>query len=274
MLRYAQITVEGQMIHYATEGTGLPLLLLHPPPFDHRVWAPVIPYLSGHFRVVAPDLPGCGGSNGSLADGRPDGLIRLVAGLMTALRMVPCAVAGASFGGVLALGLAARHPERVRALVVIGSPGVQLWPSTFQASLARSLRHVPGLLDLALRLAPRIQTRWLASRMTGDRQLSRALADQAAATARTSAGRRTLVRLIQHIDDWRFLVRQLGGVRMPVLLAWGERDALYGLPAAERLRHLVTTARLITIAGAGHLLPIERPIELAAEMRRFLLGQA
>src|SRR5690242_16412235 len=111
MLRYAQIAVEGQAIHYATEGTGQPLLLLHPPPFDHRVWAPVIPYLSGHFRVVAPDLPGCGRSSGAATDGRPDGLIRLVAGLMTALRMVPCAVAGASFGGVLALGLAARHPE-------------------------------------------------------------------------------------------------------------------------------------------------------------------
>jgi pimeloyl-ACP methyl ester carboxylesterase len=83
-----------------------------------------------------------------------------------------------------------------------------------------------------------------------------------------------LVGLLQHVDDWRFLVRQLGGVRMPVLLVWGERDALYGLPAAERLRHQVTAARLITIAGAGHLLPVERPIELAAEMRRFLLGQA
>jgi pimeloyl-ACP methyl ester carboxylesterase len=274
MLRYAQITVEGQPIHYATEGAGLPLLLLHPPPFDHRSWAPTIPYLSGHFRVVAPDLPGCGGSNAAFSDGTPDGLIRLAAGLMTALRMVPCAVAGASFGGVLALGLTARHPERVRALVVTGSPGAQLWPATFQARLARSLRYVPGLLDLGLRMAPRMQTRWLARGMTSDAQAGHDLAEQAAATVRVRTGRRALIQLIRHVDDWRFVMRQLGGVRVPVLLVWGERDALYGLPAAERLRHAIAAAQLITIAGAGHLLPIERPIELAAEMRRFLLGHA
>jgi pimeloyl-ACP methyl ester carboxylesterase len=69
-------------------------------------------------------------------------------------------------------------------------------------------------------------------------------------------------------------MRQLGGIRAPTLLIWGERDALYGLPAAERLRHDIPGARLLTIAGAGHLLPVDRPIELAAEMRRFVLGRS
>ena len=87
-----------------------------------------------------------------------------------------------------------------------------------------------------------------------------------------SAGRGALIQLVRHVDDWRFVMRQLGGLRAPALLAWGERDSLYGLPAAERLRRDIPGARLITIAGAGHLLPVERPIELAAEMRRFLLG--
>jgi pimeloyl-ACP methyl ester carboxylesterase len=264
--------VEGQPIHYATEGAGPPLLLLHPPPFDHRVWVPAIPYLAGHFRVVAPDLPGCGRSTARLADATPDGLGRLVAGLTTALGLVPGAVAGASFGGALAIGLAARHPERVRALVLIGSPSAQLWPATLQARLARRVRRLPGLLELGLRLTPQLHARWLARAAVNERQVADLLAGQAAATLRTSAGRRTLAQLTRHVDDWRFIMRQLGGIRAPTLLIWGERDALYGLPAAERLRHDIPGARLITIAGAGHLLPAERPIELAAEMRRFLHG--
>jgi pimeloyl-ACP methyl ester carboxylesterase len=43
---------------------------------------------------------------------------------------------------------------------------------------------------------------------------------------------------------------------------------------AERLRHALPGARLITLAGAGHLLPVERPSELAETMRRFLLPLA
>ncbi len=62
MLRYAQITVEGRRIAYATEGQGAPLLLLHGALFDHQLWAPTIPYLIGHFRVVSLDLPSYGSS--------------------------------------------------------------------------------------------------------------------------------------------------------------------------------------------------------------------
>src|SRR5262245_24226014 len=168
MLRYAQVMVEGRPIYYATEGRGAPLLLLHGPPFDHQLWASTIPYLSGHFRVVAPDLPGCGRS--PLAeDHSPDALIRIVAGLMTSPHMVPGFVAGASFGGTIALGLTARHPERVRGLVAASTLGVERWPSTFQARLARAASGLPGALGLGMRLAPRAQARWF---------LHGALADQ------------------------------------------------------------------------------------------------
>src|SRR5919201_6744673 len=135
MLCYAQVAVEGRRVHYATEGQGPPVLLLHGPPFDHQVWTPAIPYLAGHFRVVAPDLPGYGRSPALDGDDSPDALLPLAAGLMTSLRMVPGFVAGASFGGGVALGLAARHPERVRGLIAIGTLGIERWPHTFQARL-------------------------------------------------------------------------------------------------------------------------------------------
>jgi pimeloyl-ACP methyl ester carboxylesterase len=56
--------------------------------------------------------------------------------------------------------------------------------------------------------------------------------------------------------------------------AFYERDQFYSLPAAERLRHALPGAQLVTLAGAGHLLPIERPVELAAIMRQFLVPLA
>lgn len=275
MLRYDQVLVDGRRIHYAVEGDGAPLLLLHGPPFDHRAWAPTIPYLAGHFRVVAPDLPGYGGSSDAACDGSPDSFIRSMAGLMTALRMVPGFVAGASFGGAVALGLAARHPERVRALVVTGAPGERPWPATFQTRLARAARRAPGLLALGLWMAPRAQARWFLHRAFGDRRLvSDEIVEQVATTLRDPAQRRLLVRTIRQVDTWRFVMRQLGGIRAPALLVWGERDGVYDLRSAERLRHAIPGARLVTIAGAGHLVSIERPAELAELMRRFFAAPA
>jgi pimeloyl-ACP methyl ester carboxylesterase len=271
MLRYAQVMVEGRPIYYATEGQGMPLLLLHGPPFDHRLWIPTIPYLAGHFRVVAPDMPGYGRSSPA-KDDSPEALIRLTAGLMTALRMVPSFVAGASFGGTMAVGLAARHPERTRGLVIAGGSGIERWPATFQARLMRAARGLPGALGLGMRLAPRAQARWFLRGALGDRRIADdATVEQIAATLRSTTGRRTLIRALRRLDDWRVVTRQLGGIRAPTLLVWGELDALYGLPVAERLRHAIHGARLVTLAGAGHLLPVERPEELAATMRSFLL---
>jgi pimeloyl-ACP methyl ester carboxylesterase len=275
MLHYAQALVEGRQIFYATEGQGQPLLLLHGPPFDHQVWAPAIPFLSGHFRVVAPDLPGFGRSQPLDRNGSPEALIRAIAGLMTSLRMVPGFVAGASFGGGIALGLAARHPERVRGLVGVGSLGLERWPTTTQARLARGLRRVPGALGLAIRLAPRLQARWLLrSALSPTSPAEQALLDQVARTLRARTGRRALIQTLRELDTWQQIMRQLGGIRAPTLLVWGEHDRIYGLPAAERLRHALPGARLLTLAGAGHLLPVERPAELADAMRRFLLPLA
>jgi len=275
MLRYAQITVEGRRIAYATEGQGAPLLLLHGALFDHQLWAPTIPYLIGHFRVVSLDLPGYGRSQPLDEDSSPDALIRLVAGLMTSLRMVPGFVAGAGMGGGVALGLAARHPERVRGLVAVGALGVERWPGTAQARLARAVRGLPGALALGMRLAPRGLARWFLRSALGNKQIADdALVEQIAATLRSRTARRTLAHTIRDLDEWRFLMRQLGGIHAPTLLVWGERDGIYDLSAAERLRHGIPGAQLVTLAGAGHLLTIERPVELAELMRRFLVPLA
>ncbi len=275
MLRYGQVSVEGRTIRYATEGTGPPLVLLHGPPFDHRLWAPVIPYLAGRFRVVAPDLPGFGGSQPGERAGAPDQLVRAVAGFVTAARLVPCAVAGASLGGGVAVGLAARYPERVSALVGVGALGLEWWPATLQARAARLARHVPGLLRAAMRLAPDAQARWfLRGALADERLIDDALVAQVAETLRSRRGRESLRDVLRRLDEWSALRRQLGAIRARTLLVWGERDEVYGLPAAERLRHAIPGAQLVTLAGAGHLLPIERPVELAEVMRGFLLQQA
>lgn len=269
MLRNAQIQLDGRTLGYVTDGQGPPLLLLHGALFDHQLWAPMLPFLVGHFRVIALDLPGYGRSEPLRRKDTPDTLIRLVASLISSLKIVPCFVVGLGSGGALALGLAVRHPERVRGVAVMGALGIERWPQTFQARMARRLRSVPGALRLVLRFTATWQARWYVRSALGDTSPQEQHIAQIRATLGSAQSRISLVRALRQRDEWRFVMRQIGGIQAPTLLLWGERDALYDLSAAERLRHAIPRAQLVTLAGAGHLLPIERPEESAHLIRRF-----
>ena len=65
-------------------------------------------------------------------------------------------------------------------------------------------------------------------------------------------------------------VGRIGSVSVPTLVLAGAADRLCGVPQHEELRDLVPGSRLEVLAGAGHLLPLERPAEVAAALGRWL----
>ena len=113
---------------HAGDDAAPPVLLLHgsgPGVTAYANWRLTIPTLSTRLRVVAPDLVGFGFTE------RPEGVVYgmdtwvgQVVGLLDALGLGRASVVGNSFGGAVALRLAARHPERVDRLVLMGSAGV------------------------------------------------------------------------------------------------------------------------------------------------------
>ena len=62
MNRLSFLAARGNLISVTIAGEGLPLILLHGFPLDHRLWLPQLDYLSNHYRVIAPDLRGFGQS--------------------------------------------------------------------------------------------------------------------------------------------------------------------------------------------------------------------
>ncbi|WTD03802.1 alpha/beta hydrolase [Streptomyces albidoflavus] len=98
-------------------GPGPTLLALHGHFGRGNGYAPLAAALAGRYRVLAPDLRGHGLSeNGGTFT--PEEYVADTAALLHALDLTPAAVLGHSMGGALAFLLAARHPERVPALVV------------------------------------------------------------------------------------------------------------------------------------------------------------
>src|SRR4051794_32190949 len=105
-------------IAYRETGAGAPVVFLHGNPLSSRVWRNVLPGVAQRARCLAPDLIGMGDS------GKPDIAYRFsdharyLDAWLDALGLGDVVLVGYDWGGALAMDWAARHPERVRGLVV------------------------------------------------------------------------------------------------------------------------------------------------------------
>ncbi|MFN3955208.1 MAG: alpha/beta fold hydrolase [Pararhodobacter sp.] len=127
-------------------GRGMPLVLLHGFPQNHRCWAPVAPTLAEHFHVIVPDLRGYGDS-----DAPPDNATHTVyskrrmamdvIGLLDALGIGAAHVLGHDRGARVAYRLALDHPERLARLGIIEIlPTLDYWEA-FDAALGMAIYH-------------------------------------------------------------------------------------------------------------------------------------
>lgn len=122
------ILARGIHTNYHDVGSGAPVLLIHgsgPGVTAWANWRGTIPALAEHGRVLAPDMAGFGYTD-RFDDGRYglDRWIDHVFGFLDALDIESASVIGNSFGGALALAMAAREPKRVERLVLMGSVGI------------------------------------------------------------------------------------------------------------------------------------------------------
>lgn len=113
-----RIHVLDSFLSFRETGVGSPVVFLHGNPMSSRVWRNVLPHVAGRARCLAPDLIGMGDS------GKPDVAYRFVDharyldAWFDALALRDVVLVGYDWGGSLAMDWAARHPDRVRGLVV------------------------------------------------------------------------------------------------------------------------------------------------------------
>lgn len=112
-------TPQGE-IHYAEEGAGEALLLLHANPRSHRYFRHVLPLLGARHRVIAVDIPGFGDSHPLPSPASISGLAACLVDFLDALGLARAHVAGLHTGNKIAAALAAGWPDRVGAVVLAG----------------------------------------------------------------------------------------------------------------------------------------------------------
>jgi pimeloyl-ACP methyl ester carboxylesterase len=248
-----------------------PLLFLHGGGLTARTWDLVCLALRDAFHCLALDQRGHGDSEWSPEmDYSPDAHLRDIEGLVERLRLAPLALVGQSLGALNAMRYAARHPERVRALVVIDAgPDVQVEGARrivdFVASTER-VESVGAFVDAALAF----------NRLRDRRLLERSALHALRPVPEGGWMRKNDVRPLRQARPEELAARakalweEIPRIACPTLVVRGGLSDVFLSQDAERLARRLPDGRWICVEGAGHTVQGDRPKALVDALRKFL----
>ncbi len=260
-------------LHYLEwGGDGPPAVLLHATGFLARLWQPIAEALSERFHVYAFDARGHGDSDKPASGYGWDRLANDLRGFLAALELRRTLAIGHSMGGASVAYLAAAEPEYVSSAVLIepiifppladgGNDQLvagaarrrMVWPSPEE--LIRSYRERPAFANWREDVLRLYAEHGTFQREDGQFEL------KCPGKIEAELYRNSLSR-----DTWDLLP----DVRCPTLVLRGEHTDHLLAVTSERVAGHISGARLVTVAGAGHLAPMERPESVSAEITTFL----
>ncbi len=258
-----QLTVNGADTFVATGGrefdASLPtVVLLHGAGFDHTTWALHSRWFAHHgFGVLAPDLPGHGRSSGAPLTTIAEMADWTVA-LLDAVGAAKARLVGHSMGSLIALETAARHPNSVTALSLIGTAATMtVGPDLLKAaeandSAAIEMVSIWGLgfaAELGGSLAPGLWMHSGAQRVLEQCRSGVLFTDLSACNAYQNA------------------LNAAAQVTVPATFILGERDMMTPAKSGKALAAALPNSRTVVMRGAGHMMMTERPDELLAALQ-------
>ncbi len=240
-------------------GSGPPVVLVHGYPLDGAMWSGVARALAARFRVLKPDLPGRGETpiaSGATIEDSADFLDAILAGLPG-----KAGLAGFSMGGYAALALARRKPANLAALALVDSRA-QADDEAGRARRDEAIATVrsAGVAPIADAMVPKLLTPASLGNEDLVGRLRRIILRQTPETVEADLA------AMRDRPDAR---PGLGSIGVPALVVVGAQDALTPPADSEAMAAAIPGARLVTIPGAGHLTPMERPGAVAAALGDF-----
>ncbi len=254
-----QIAVNGVSLAFRRCGNGPPLLLMHGNEADHSMFDALVDRLSPNFTVFAYDQRDCGHTENPPASYTLADLGDDAAGFIAALGLPRAHIYGSSLGGLVAQSLAARHPDRVDRLVLGNTWRVGVNPADANPEGMKLLSAYRA--DLAVN-APKIAELFFPPAFVRDHP---AIIEMFRGSGRSEEKRaRRAAVMVQPTPA------DLSRFPRPVLLITGSEDRVIPPAATAALAATITQARLVTLAGVGHVGVIQSPDRVATVITEFL----
>jgi pimeloyl-ACP methyl ester carboxylesterase len=225
------IHVNGIDLHYVDRGKGEPLLLVHG--FGGcggaRQLGSIADALAQDYRLIIPDLRGHGWSTGAASSFTTLNASEDIAALLNSLGLRRVRAIGLSAGGMVLLHLAAREPDRISSMVLVGT--AQRIPDQTRA-IARGMTMGT--------LAGPARELWQSCAVRGENQM-RGLVDR----FRSFVGNNT--------DDVNFSAARLSTIRARTLIVHGDRDRLFPVEIPFEMYRGIPNSELWIVPGGDHI---------------------
>jgi pimeloyl-ACP methyl ester carboxylesterase len=258
----------GHSIYVEQQGTGEPVLLIHGFGSSSYEWRQVAPALAASYRVIALDLFGFGYTERprDAASYTREGQAEMILGVLDLLGIRSAHLVGHSYGGALALYLAATAPERVRSLVLADS-AAPTYPNDRRTRTASW--RLANRIFLGWTLRPWFIRRGLRSAYYDDQQVTPNLVSAYLERLKIE-GVDTAYRGLTAPVPPSPLQVDLSQIARPTLLVWGAEDTAVPLSDGRRAAALIPGARLVVLEKTGHVPMEEQPERFVEAVRAFL----
>lgn len=237
------------------------VIFVHGTGQDHSIWAMYCQYFGARDRnVLAVDLPGHGRSEGP-ALASVAAMADWVAALITVADLGKAAIVGHSLGSLIALDCAARHPDRVRAIALLGT----CVPMPVNDALLLAAREDT---DSAIQM----MTKWSFARAEKGSPQAARIAEMQAASARlmSQSAPGVIFTDLNACNEYSCGLDRAISVRCPAMLILGGQDRMTPAAGAGKLAESIKDSRVALIPEAGHGMLAEQPEQLVSALEQIV----
>jgi pimeloyl-ACP methyl ester carboxylesterase len=276
------ISVQGYNLHYVEAGEGQPILLIPGAFSTYRHWNRVIPYLSQHYKLLCVDYLGVGDSDkpksgfGYTIEEQADLIVKMI----EALHIRKVHILGVSYGGAIALNLAARYPEKVDRIISIEGNGIKHQNVPYKPMKGLLGWPVFGELSIGV-IRSGIADRLVAKSVMGKAWEQMGEAEKKEVVEIMAQNNRTASRVSWHlisqtIETSKDFSDQAKTIRNPVLYLYGGNSYYRGMAStnAEFLKSYLPNVEIVRFDDGIHDLELQKPGEVARLTLEFLAKDA
>lgn len=258
-----------------------PVLLLHGFGASIGHWQHNLEFLATNHTVYGMDLVGWGGSRKPKINYNIDLWVDQVYDFWQTFVGQPMILVGNSIGALVALVVAARHPEMAATLVMVSLPDLsaeqEMIPKSLQPlvnGIKRSILN-PPLLHTLFKIVsrPNVARKWAQIAYANPDRVTDELIDLFLTPAQEREAPAAFVKIMQGMSSSNFspnIRKLLPEMKMPMLLIWGCEDRMIPAGTADILLKLNPLLQLVTLAAAGHCAHDEMPDEVNKIIRNWL----
>ncbi|MBM3556385.1 MAG: alpha/beta fold hydrolase [Alphaproteobacteria bacterium] len=262
-----KLDVSGGQIHFDEQGAGpATMVFSHGLLFDNRMFEPQLAHFSGRYRCIAYDHRGQGQS--AVPSARTieiETLFEDAVALIEKTGAAPCHFVGLSMGGFVGLRLAARRPELLRSLILLGT-SADPEPEENKPRY-RKLNWIAKWFGVGV-VVDRVMPILFGQSFLRD---PRRAAEKAEYRGRLAALPRSIHKAVNGVIDRRGVFEELDRTQVPTLILVGEEDVATIPLKSERLHRQVARSNLIRLPHCGHTSSLEQPAAVNQAIEQFLV---